>query len=127
MLRRAGLCVGLIALCGAFPAAATPCLVAGTEVVLRSNEYDPDVFVWDSRQRVIDYIEGPGKTTEAVLHHTRLSRPGTRALIIACAPNVARSRDPERLENAIGIKILSGPHRGHYGWVVSEDVHAIGS
>lgn len=127
MLRRAGICAGLIALCAAVPADAAACLAPGTEVVLRSNVYDPDVFVWDSRQRVIDYVEGPGKTTDAVLHHTRLSRPGTRALVIACATAVARAHEPDRLENVVGVKILNGPHRGHYGWVISEDVHAGGS
>ena len=36
--------------CGAVP--------VGHAVYLKSGELDPDVFVWDTKQRVIDYAGG---------------------------------------------------------------------
>ena len=62
----------------ALPASASSCsLTAGEPVVLRSSDFDPDVLVWDSRQREIDYVSGNIKNTAEVLTHTVLSKSGT--------------------------------------------------
>lgn len=104
--------------------AAPPCLVpVGRSVTLKSADIDPDVFVWDARQRVIDYVGGYWRGTGDVLAHTLLAKPGTRATVIQCVAGVIHSRFANDLQDAVGLRILSGPNRGRYGWVTGEDVH----
>ncbi len=106
------------------PAFAVPCAPGvGHAVSLKSTDLDPDVFVWDSRQRAIDYAAGYWKDTRDVLAHSLLAKPGTRALVIQCAPGVIHSKYASDLEDAIGVRIQSGPNKGRYGWVTSEDAH----
>lgn len=106
-------------------AAATPapCAVTvGESVVLRSSDFDPDVLVWDTRQRAIDYAAGNVRDATEVLTHTVLSRPGTRAVVTACLPASARPKYTADVLDTIGVKITSGPYHGRYGWVTSDDV-----
>jgi hypothetical protein len=108
----------------ALPASASSCtLTTGAPVILRSSDFDPDVLVWDSRQRAIDYVSGNIKSTGEVLTHTLLSKPGTHAVVIACDPGSSKPRYSTLAEDTIGIKITSGPDRGRYGWVSSGDAH----
>ena len=115
----------IVAVCAAAtPAAAATCaLTSGEAVVLRSSDFDPDVLVWDSRQRAIDYVSGNMKNTAEVLTHTVLSKPGTRAIVISCDPGTSKPRYSALAEDTIGIKITNGPNRGRYGWVSSGDAH----
>jgi hypothetical protein len=109
----------------ALPASASSCsLTTGEPVVLRSSDFDPDVLVWDSRQRAVDYVSGNIKNTGEVLTHTVLSKPGTHAVVIACDPGSSKPRYSTLAEDTIGIKITSGPNRGRYGWVSSDDAHS---
>ncbi|GAC1414290.1 MAG: hypothetical protein NVSMB64_24530 [Candidatus Velthaea sp.] len=86
---------------------------------------DPDVFIWDSRIRMVDYAAGHWRDTTDVLTHSLLSKPGTRAVVIACERDVVKSRFVNDVLDAVGIKIVSGPYRGRFGWVTSEDVHVM--
>jgi hypothetical protein len=99
-------------------------LTTGAAVTLRSSDFDPDVLVWDSRQRAIDYVSGNIKNTGEVLTHTVLSKSGTHAIVIACDPGSSKPRYSTLAEDTIGIKITSGPDRGRYGWVSSGDAHS---
>jgi hypothetical protein len=101
------------------PACAAP---VGEPVMLRSSDFDPDVLVWDSRQRSIDYASGNVHSAVDVINHTLLSRPGTRAIVVACAPGTVKPKYTTESLDTIGVKILTGPHRGRYGWVTSDDV-----
>jgi hypothetical protein len=99
------------------------CSVAsGEAVVLRSSDFDPDVLVWDARQRAIDYGSGNLHGASDVLSHTFLSRPGTRAVVIQCAPATVRPKYTDEILDAVGVKIVTGPQRGRYGWVTSDDL-----
>jgi hypothetical protein len=93
-------------------------------VILRSSDFDPDVLVWDSRARAIDYVSGNIKNAGEVLTHTVLSKSGTHAVVIACDPGSSKPRYSTLAEDTIGIKITSGPNRGRYGWVSSGDAHS---
>jgi hypothetical protein len=109
------------ALC--IPAQAAPCGVpVGHSVALKSNEIDPDVFVWDTKQRVVDYASGRWGDTREVLAHTLLAKPGTRAVIVQCGAGLVH-RDGADARDAVGIRLVSGPNKGRYGWVTSDDVH----
>lgn len=79
--------------------------------------------MWDSRQRVIDYSAGLWRDTRDVLAHSLLAKPGTQAHVVQCWPGAVRSKYASEREDAIGIRITSGPNKGRYGWVTSEDVH----
>jgi len=99
------------------------CAVAiGEPVMLRSSDFDPDVLVWDSRQRAIEYAEGNLRNATELLDHTLLSRPGTHAVVTACLPGTAKPKYTSETLDSIGVKITTGPHRGRYGWVSSDDV-----
>jgi hypothetical protein len=122
--------VYVVAMLAAVPVAAlaagasTCALTTGAAVTLRSSDFDPDVLVWDSRQRAIDYVSGNIKSETEVLAHTLLSKPGTHAIVIACDPSSAKPRYSTLSEDTIGVKITSGPDRGRYGWVSSDDAHS---
>ena len=96
----------------------------GRRVVLASEAVDPDVFLWDSRARLIDYTAGDWGNTRTIFHHTLLAEPGTLAMVIACIPRAAHPRYTVEDEDAVGVRLTSGPNRGRYGWVLSSDAHA---
>ncbi len=116
-----------IAVCvlAAASGAETPlCTVSpGGRVVLESDAVDPDVFLWDSRTRLIDYAAGEWGNTRAIFAHTVLAEPGTQATVVSCFPAVAHPKFSTGDEDAIGVKIMSGPYKGRYGWVLSSDIH----
>ncbi len=124
MLRRTTAVIALVLLAAA-PAPAESCstLGVGGQVVLKSADLDPDVFVWDSKSRAADYASGNWRDTHDVLTHTLLAKPGTHAQIISCQKDLIRSRYANETLDAVGIRLLSGPYHGRYGWVTSEDVH----
>jgi hypothetical protein len=106
------------------PAFGASCTVtSGEAVMLRSSDFDPNVLVWDSRQRAIDYVSGEIRSEAEVLVHTLLSKPGTRAVVTACDPGSSKPRYSSVAEDTIGIKIVNGPNKGRYGWVSSGDTH----
>ncbi|GAC1443462.1 MAG: hypothetical protein NVS2B8_13390 [Vulcanimicrobiaceae bacterium] len=114
----------LIVLAFAIPAPAAECVAsAGGRVVLASDAVDPDVFLWDSRARLLNYSAGQWGSTKAIFAHTMLAQPGTKAMIVSCVPAVAHLKYGAADEDAIGVRVLSGPHRGRYGWVLSSDIH----
>jgi len=43
--------------------------------VLRSSDFDPDVLVWDTRQRAMDYVNAIHVSANEVLSHTLLAGP----------------------------------------------------
>lgn len=107
------------------PAHATSCLApAGRAVTLKSTYLDPDVLVWDSRQRAIDYASGAWSAKD-VMAHTLLAKPGTHATVVQCVRDAIHSRFADETEDAVGVRILNGPNRGRYGWVSGEDVHLV--
>ena len=97
----------------------------GHAVLLKSTDIDPDVFVWDTKQRVVDYAAGQWGESHDVISHTMLAKPGTRAVIVQCDPGVVHTKYAGDHRDAVGIKIVAGPNKGRYGWVTSEDVHVI--
>jgi hypothetical protein len=99
--------------------------LVGHQVILSSDSVDPDVFVWDTRRRLVDYAAGHWGSAKSVLEHTWLVRPGTRAVIVVCAADAVHPRYSRPVEDAFGIKMIGGVHHGRYGWVQAEDIHEI--
>ncbi len=107
---------------------AAPCAApAGGRIVLESDAVDPDVFLWDSRTRLVDYAAGQWGNTRSIFAHTVLAEPGTQATIVSCVAGVAHPKFGNGDEDAIGVKIVSGPYKGRYGWVLSSDVRIKGT
>ena len=108
------------------PVQAAPCggVPVGRAVFLKSGEIDPDVFVWDSKQGMLDYAGGHWRDSRDVMVHTVLAKPGTRAVVVQCFAGLVRKEGTEP-RDAIGIRILNGRNKGRYGWVTSEDVHDV--
>jgi hypothetical protein len=94
----------------------------GGRVVLISDAADPEVFLWDSRDRLVDYAGGHWGSSRAIFTHTVLAEPGTQALIMTCVPGAPHQNYDGFDQDAVGVKIVTGPYRGRYGWVLSSDV-----
>lgn len=107
---------------GAAASAATCSVNAGGHVVLASDAVDPDVFVWDSRDHLVEYAAGHWATSHEILEHTALAKPGTKAVVITCYAAFAHPHYSGP-QDAIGVHIMTGPLRGKYGWVLSSDLH----
>ncbi len=104
------------------PAAAECSRLAGHRVTLVSNNYDPDVFVWDTRLRLIDYAAGGWRIARALLPHALLVRAGTAAIVTACSENVVHPKYQFAPTDAVQIKIANGRNRGRYGWILVGDL-----
>jgi hypothetical protein len=92
--------------------------------VLVSQELDPDVFLWDSSDRLVRYATGD-YDVETVLKHTTLVRAYSRAVAIGCKNASIRTKyqgDPSAQLYLVGVKISSGRARGRFGWVLSTDI-----
>lgn len=125
MHRAASCALLLFAMAAAtLPAGAAPCTsLVGQQVVLASNDYDPDVLLWDSRQRLMDYAAGNWDVAKVLLPHALLSRPGTEALVVTCQVNVVHPKYRLAPMDAAGVKIISGPYKGRYFWILADDLH----
>ena len=111
-------------LCAASLAYAAGCPAPrGGRILLASEAVDPDVFLWDSRDRLLNYSAGQWRDTRAIFAHTLLAEPGTQALVMTCVPGAVHSASLAGDANAMGVKVLSGRYRGRYGWVLSSDTH----
>lgn len=114
------LCAGLFR----SPAAACP-VARGTALVLISQELDPDVFLWDSSDRLLKYATGD-YDVETVLKHTTLVRAFSRAVAIGCKNASIRPPKYQGPSGSslylVGVKVASGRSRGRYGWVLSTDI-----
>lgn len=124
-MRKALLLFALLAVMS--PASAFACrAVPGMQITLFGGVDDPDVLVWDTKDRLIGYAGGSSDTRKFLLPHAILNRPGTRAVVVSCRANAVRAKFRVDPEDAIGVLILSGKYRGRYGWVSSSDVHGRG-
>jgi hypothetical protein len=98
----------------------------GTPITLFGGVDDPDVLVWDSRDRLIAYSVGSADARQFLLPHAMLNRPGTRARVVSCYVNVVHPKFTTDAADAIGVIIMSGRYKGRYGWVSSADIHGTG-
>ncbi len=126
-MRRSSFVLALVlALAGSVALARADCRVrTGDVVVLYGTSDDPDVFLWDSRFRMRRYQEGTFDEMNALLPHAVLARPGTRAVVVSCVARFVRSKFSDVPEDAIGVKIVSGPLRGQEGWVLGSSIRGI--
>ena len=111
-----------LALLAAGPAAADCKMHHGDLVVLYSSTDDPDVFVWDSRFRLREYHAASFDEGRQILRHAELMEPGTRAVVDSCVPDFVLSPLFDHPADAVGILVISGPHRGERGWVLGTDL-----
>ena len=125
--------VAVFALCFLFASgtSANACPVSrGASLVLVSQELDPDVFLWDSADRLVRYAAGD-YDVQTVLKHTVLIRAFSKASALGCRkqvirPTAAGAAQGESIIYLIGIRVVSGDARGKYGWVLSTDVRGPG-
>ncbi len=121
------LAIVLWMLCVLVTRAGTACMVThGMRVTLFGEVDDPDVLVWDSRDRLVSYAGGSSDTRQFLLPHALLNRPGTRAVVETCIGGTVHPKFRMDAADAVGVLIMSGQYRGRYGWVSSSDIHARG-
>lgn len=124
--------IAVFALCcfaSGAPARACP-IARGSSIVLVSQELDPDVFLWDSADRLVRYAAGD-YDVEAVLKHTVLIRAFSHAQLVGCRKQIIRASAAGGAGGApfiyvVGVRIVSGIERGRYGWVMSADIRGPG-
>lgn len=122
-MRNAGAFLMLVALALLPSVARADCAaLTGQHAVLVSNSYDPDVLLWDSRQRLMDYAAGSWDVAKVLLPHALLARAGTRAVVTSCQVNVVHPKYRLAPLDAVGVKVTSGPYKGRYVWVLSDDL-----
>lgn len=127
MLRPIALLAAAAFLIAAAPANAAQChAVRGVHITLFGGVDDPDVLIWDNRDRLTAFASGSSDTRKFLLPHALLARPGTTAVVQSCIAGSVHSKFRMDPEDAIGVLILSGTYRGRYGWVSSSDVHGPG-
>jgi len=125
-VRRVGAALLVLWLAAQVSAAPAACKFhRGEHVVLYSAADDPSVLVWDSRARLREYHAASFDEAQAMLPHAILVAPGTRAEVIDCVPNYVESPIFRQPDDAIGVVITSGPHRGSARWVLGSDIRAI--
>ena len=100
-------------------------LHAGDKVVLYSASGDPSVFVWDSPVRLRDYNAASYDEAQAMAFRATLVAGGTRALVASCRGGYVQSPYSEKPDDAVGITIITGPHRGHNYWVLATDIRGV--
>ena len=97
----------------------------GEHIVLASQELDPDVFLWDSSARVVQYATGD-YDVDTVLKHTTLVKAFSQALALGCRRadigSTSSGTKPAVALYVIGVRVVSGVSRGRWGWVLSSDV-----
>jgi len=121
-MRSIALLFAALLLCNA--AAQADCTVArGQAVTLYGGADDPDVLLWDSRDRLIRYEAGSADTRRFLLPHAILMRPGSRVKVAVCVSNVVRPKFRITAEDAVGVQITGGRYSGKYGWVRGSDIH----
>jgi hypothetical protein len=109
---------------GASAARAADCAASPRDrIILSADTADPDVFVWDDEMRLIDYSLGRWSDTRSIMIHTVLAHPGTQAFVVGCVRGALHSRYAAAGDDAIRLKMTSGPYRGRFGWVSSRDAH----
>ena len=127
MLRLVALLAAAVFALGALPGAAAQCHANhGMRITLFGGVDDPDVLVWDNRDRLIAFEAGSSDTRKFLLPHALLARPGTVAVVQSCVAEMVHSKFRMDPEDAVGVLIMSGTYRGRYGWVSSSDIHGPG-
>lgn len=116
-------CIVLLVLFLAAPGAVRAECAQGRRMVLLSNAFNPDVLLWDSRQRLLDYAAGDWNIKRVLLPHAFLIRAGTRALVITCEFNAVHAKYRLAPLDAAGVKMTSGPYKGRFGWLMADDLH----
>lgn len=107
-------------------AAPAACHVRPSErVVLFGFGDDPGVFLWDSRFRLRAYHAASFDEAQALLPHALLLAAGTRALVIRCYGEDVQPKYSLRPEDAVDVRVLTGPDRGSIGWVIGGDIQVM--
>lgn len=123
---RKALLIALTLLLMPLDAHASDCRVhTGTLVALYGTIDDPDVLVWDSRLRLHAYGIATFDESQALLGHALVAHPGTRARIMACVAHDVSQKFSNATEDAMFVSIVSGPLRGHSGWVMESAIRRI--
>lgn len=125
-MRASKIAVLLLLLLATYATANADCRVrTGERVVLYGTTDDPDVFIWDSRFRLRDYEGGSFDQMNALLPHAVLARPGTRAVVETCVKNFVQSKYFTTPDDAVGVRIMSGPLNGQRGWVLGTSIRGM--
>ncbi|HTA55224.1 MAG TPA: hypothetical protein VK755_10840 [Candidatus Acidoferrales bacterium] len=121
-MRKAVLALMVLWLAGVGFASADCKVHRGVHVVLYSTTDDPSVLIWDSRPRLREYYSASFDAAQAMLPHALLVAPGTHAQVLSCVQNYVVSPLFHSPDDAVGVTITSGQHRGVIRWVLGSDV-----
>lgn len=95
-------------------------MAQGSRILLAAQGMDPDVFVWDTAQRLVNYSNG-AYIVESVLKHSTLAPAGTQAVILSCRRFRVGVRPASAFTEIMKVRIFIQAGRPHAGWISAED------
>lgn len=101
------------------------CHVRKSQQIVLFGVDDPEVFLWDSRFRLREYHLASFDEMQSLLPHAVLLAPGTRAVVLDCYRDYVQPKYSLVPNDAIDVRVLSGPQHGRMGWVVGGDVQVM--
>lgn len=119
------LVLAVLAVAAAAPADPVCHLRAPQRVVLFGAGDDPSVLLWDSRFRLRAYHLASFDEAQAMLSRALLVSGGTRAVTLSCIANFVQPRYGLSLDDALFVRILTGPLHGRTGWVIGSDARVM--
>ncbi len=114
-----------VAMFVALPAFASCRLHAGQRVVLYGTGDDPGVFLWDSRFRLREYHHATFDEARAMLPRALFVAGGTRAIVLLCLQSFVQAPYGLGVDDAVEVRVLSGPLHGRTGWVAGSDAQTL--
>lgn len=123
-MRRIVEIVTVLALLLSTPAIASCRLHPRERIVLYGAGDDPDVLLWDSQFRLRAYGVATFDEAHAMLPRAIFVHAGTRAVVIRCLGGFLQAPYGLGLDDAVDVRVLSGPQRGVTGWIAGSDAKA---
>lgn len=119
MRRVAGAAALVLLLCA--PALAACHVRPREHIVLYGSGDDPGVLLWNSQFGLRAYHVATFDEAQAMLPRATLVAAGTRAIVIRCLRRFVAAPYGLGFDDAVDVRILSGPHRGETGWIAAAD------
>ncbi|MGH7737838.1 MAG: hypothetical protein ACREMP_08230 [Candidatus Tyrphobacter sp.] len=127
-MRRLAAIVLALGLFASFAAPARACgVVPRGSVVLYGGGDDPAVLLWSSRFNLRAYHRATFDEAQSLVQRAQFVRAGTRARIVGCMRGFVRAPYGLGLDDAVEVRILSGPLRGKSGWISGSDIRFFSS
>lgn len=123
-MRSLAVLAALVVLLAPVPSRGTCRLHPSQKIVLYGAGDDPGVFLWNSQFRLRAYHVATFDEAQTMVLRALLVSGGTRAVVVRCLKDYVTAPYGLGLDDAVDVRITSGPLRGRTGWIAGSDVRA---